>query len=132
MHATTLWIFFFQILGFEFKARGCRTRVINSLFFKFLENESTRFKTILTLSLILRFNLNLGGYSIWSASLIAPYIKKDLKNTRDMSTSHPQYSQESTRKILSRRSSEELEDGFKSTWKPTVLGYEGGLSWIHP
>jgi hypothetical protein len=49
-------------------------------FFKFLEDKSRRFKTILTLSLILRFNLWLGGYSIWSASLIAPHIK-DLKTT---------------------------------------------------
>jgi hypothetical protein len=31
----------------------------------------------LTLSLILRVNLRLGGYSILSASLIAPHIKED-------------------------------------------------------
>jgi hypothetical protein len=31
----------------------------------------------LTLSLILRFNLRLGGYSIWSAIFIAPHIKDD-------------------------------------------------------
>ena len=31
-------------------------------------------KTEVTLSLILRFNIRLGGYSIWSASLRAPYM----------------------------------------------------------
>jgi hypothetical protein len=39
---------------------GCRTRVIDELFFKFLEDKSRRFKTNLTLSLVLRFNLRLG------------------------------------------------------------------------
>jgi hypothetical protein len=46
-----------------------------------LEDKERRFKTNLTLSLILRFNLRLGGYSIWSASLYAPHIKEDLKTT---------------------------------------------------
>jgi hypothetical protein len=57
---------------------GCRTCVINNLFFKLIWKIKTgRFKTNLTLSLILRFNLRLGGYSIWSASFIAPHIKED-------------------------------------------------------
>ena len=30
----------------------------------------------MTLSLILQFNLRLGGYSIWSASICAPYMIK--------------------------------------------------------
>jgi hypothetical protein len=67
-------------LGFGFKARGCGTRVINGLFFKFVWKIKTgRFKTNLTLSLILRFNLRLRGYYIWSAIFIAPYIKEDSK-----------------------------------------------------
>jgi hypothetical protein len=81
---------------------GCGTCVIDGLFFKFLEDKDRRFKTNLTLSLIFRFNLRLGGYSIWSASLIAPHIKKDLKTTRGMSTSQPLCSQESTQKTPSR------------------------------
>jgi hypothetical protein len=63
---------------------GCGTRVIEGLFFKFLEDKSRRFNTNLTLSLILQFNLRLGGYSIWSASFIAPHIKEDLKTTQGM------------------------------------------------
>jgi hypothetical protein len=91
---------------------------------------SIRFKTNLTLSLILRINLRLGGYSIWSASFIAPHIKEDLKTNQGMSTSQPRSSQGSTRKTPSRRSSEELEDAFRSTWEPAVLDHEelGSLS----
>jgi hypothetical protein len=47
-----------------------------------LEDKERRFKTNLTFSLILRFNLRLGGYSIWSAIFIAPHIKEDLKLLR--------------------------------------------------
>ena len=49
----------------DFKSRlgGCETCVINSKLFS-----KTDLKTEMTLSLIHRFNLRLGGYSIWSAS----------------------------------------------------------------
>jgi hypothetical protein len=46
-----------------------------------LEDKDRRLKIKLTISLILRVNLRLGGYSIWSASLIAPHIKEDLTTT---------------------------------------------------
>jgi hypothetical protein len=60
------------------RLRGYRTRVINGLFFEFiLKIKTGRFKTNLTLRLILRFNLRLRGYSIWSASFIAPDTKED-------------------------------------------------------
>jgi hypothetical protein len=45
-------------------------------FSNLLEDKDKRLKIKLTLSLILRVNLRLGCYSIWSASLIAPHIKK--------------------------------------------------------
>jgi hypothetical protein len=45
-------------------------------FLNLLEDKDRRLKIKLTLSLILRVNLRLGGYSIWSVSLIAPHIKK--------------------------------------------------------
>jgi hypothetical protein len=45
-------------------------------FSNLLEDKDRRLKIKLTLSLILRVNLRLGGYSIWSASLLAPHIKK--------------------------------------------------------
>jgi hypothetical protein len=83
----TLWILFFKPWDLDSRLGVCGTRVINGLFFKFLEDKDRRFKTNLTLSLILRFNLRLGGYSIWSASLIEPRIKEDVKATRGMSTS---------------------------------------------
>ena len=49
----------------DFKSRlgGCETSVINGKLF-----QKTDLKTEMTLSLIHRFNLRLGGYSIWSAS----------------------------------------------------------------
>ena len=65
----------FQILRFGFKIQGYGTRVIDDLFFK--KFERSRLKTDLSLSLILQFNLRLGGYSIWSASFITHHIKKD-------------------------------------------------------
>jgi hypothetical protein len=45
-------------------------------FSNLLEDKDRKLEIKLTLSLILRVNLRLRGYSIWSASLIAPHIKK--------------------------------------------------------
>jgi hypothetical protein len=45
-------------------------------FSNLLEDKNRRLWIKLTLSLILRVHLRLGGYFIWSASLIAPHIKK--------------------------------------------------------
>jgi hypothetical protein len=60
------------------KLGGSGTCVISTLFFSnLLEDKDRRLKIELTLSLILRVNLRLKGYSIWSASLIAPHIKED-------------------------------------------------------
>jgi hypothetical protein len=61
----------------ESRLGSCGTRVSSATYFSnLLEDKDRRLKIKLTLSLILRVNLRLGGYSIWSASLIAPYIKK--------------------------------------------------------
>ena len=46
---------------------GCGIYVSEIYFSNFLENKEEE-KTEVTLSLILRFNIRLGGYSIWSAS----------------------------------------------------------------
>jgi hypothetical protein len=56
-------------------------------FSNLLEDKDRRLKIKLTLSLILQVNLRLGGYSIWSASLIAPHIKKTGQLLGGMSTS---------------------------------------------
>jgi hypothetical protein len=57
-----------------------------------LEDKDKRFKANFTLGLILRFNLRLEVYSIWSASLIALHIKEDLTTTQGMSISQPRCS----------------------------------------
>ena len=60
---------------FKFKSRGLRDICIRDLFSIFLENKEE--KTEVTLSLILRFNLRLGGYSIWSASTSCALYDQD-------------------------------------------------------
>jgi hypothetical protein len=61
---------------------GAAGHVSSATYFSnLLEDKDKRFKANLTLGLILRFNLRLGGYSIWSASLIAPHIKEDMTTT---------------------------------------------------
>ena len=54
---------------------GCRIYVSEIYFSNFLENKEE--KTEVTLSLILRFNLRLGGYSIWSASTLRTIYGQD-------------------------------------------------------
>jgi hypothetical protein len=49
-------------------------------FSNLLEDKDRRLKIKLTLSLILRVNLRLEGYSIWSVSSVASQIKEDLTN----------------------------------------------------
>jgi hypothetical protein len=126
-----VWISFSESLGVEFNAQGLQGHMSSTTYFSnLLEDKNRRFKTNLTLGLILRFNLILGGYYIRNTSLIEPRIKEDLTTTRGIITSQPGCSQGNTRKIPSRWSSRELEDAFRSTWKPAVLDYEelGGLS----
>jgi hypothetical protein len=49
----------------------------STYFSNLLEDKDRRVKIELTLSMILQVNLRLGGYSIWSASLITPHTKED-------------------------------------------------------
>jgi hypothetical protein len=79
-------------------------------FSNFLEDKDERFKTNLTLSLILRVNLRLGGYSIWSASSIAPHIKEDLTTTRAMNT----YSLDVVKEVLGRHLQDEVRENSKT------------------
>jgi hypothetical protein len=51
-------------------------------FLNLLEDKDRRLNTKLTLRLILRVNLRLEGYSIWSASSIAPCIKEEREFNR--------------------------------------------------
>ena len=61
------WILKSKLEDLKFKARGCGICASEIYFSIFLENKEGK-KTEVTLSLILRFNLRLGGYSIWSVS----------------------------------------------------------------
>ena len=62
------WILYSKSWNLDSRLEGCGTRVIDAYFSKFWKIKTRRLKTNLTLSLILWFNLRLGGYSIWSAS----------------------------------------------------------------
>jgi hypothetical protein len=67
----------FQNLGIWIQGSGAAGHVSSATYFlNLLEDKDRRLKIKLTVSLILRVNLRLGGYSIWSASLVAPHIKK--------------------------------------------------------
>jgi hypothetical protein len=71
----------FQNLGIWIQGSGTVGHVSSATYFSnLLEHKDTRLKIKLTLSLILRVNLRLGGYSIWSASFIATPYKRRLHN----------------------------------------------------
>jgi hypothetical protein len=90
-------------LGIWIQGSRAAGHILSATYFSnLLEDKDRRLKIKLTLSLILRVNLSIGGYSIWSASLIAPHIKEDLTTTRGMSTSQPRCSQGRTRRTPSR------------------------------
>ena len=57
-----------SIKDFDLRLEGCGICASEIYFSNFLENNEGK-KTEITLSLILRFNLRLEGYSIWSASI---------------------------------------------------------------
>jgi hypothetical protein len=68
----------FQNLGIWIQGSGAVGHVSSVTYFSnLLEDKGRRLKIELTLSMILRVNLRLGGYSIQSASLILPHIKED-------------------------------------------------------
>jgi hypothetical protein len=72
-----LWILYSKTLRIWIEGSGAAGHVSLSTYFSnLLEDKDRRLKIKLTLNLIRRVNLRLGGYSIWSASLITPHIKK--------------------------------------------------------
>ena len=87
-----------------------------------------------TLKLILRINLRLGGYSIWSAIFIAPHKEDQVLKILNLLGQEAPRSFEAAREVLE----EFLQDQiFKRSrillqkyQKPAVIGYEelGGLS----
>ena len=67
------------------RLEGCQICASEIYFSNFLENKEGK-KTEVTLNLILRFNLRLGGYSIWSASTSHTIDDQDFGG---LSTSQP-------------------------------------------
>jgi hypothetical protein len=69
-----------------------------------------RLKIKLTLSQILWVNLRLEGYSIWSASLIAPHIKK----TRQLLGAWAPHSLDTAKKVLGGHLQNEVRENSKT------------------
>jgi hypothetical protein len=93
-----------------------------------LKDKERRIKTNLTVSRILRFNLRLRGYSIWSGIFIAHHIKEDLKLLGVWAPHSLEAVKYSTKAFKT-----ELQKKPKTTLEvlkmPAVLGYKelGGL-----
>jgi hypothetical protein len=92
------------------------------------KSKQRRFKTNVTLSLILRFNLRIGGYSIWSTIFHrTPYQRSNSEHEHLIASMQPRkYSKKNFKTELQKKpktTSEVLEE-------PAVLSYEelGGLS----
>jgi hypothetical protein len=85
--------------GFGLKARGLQDTCHRLFIFRiYSTDKKRRFKTNLTLSLILRFNLGLGGYSIWNVIFHRTPYKRRLEAIWGMSTSYPRCNQGSSRR----------------------------------
>jgi hypothetical protein len=70
-------------LGIWIQGSSAAGNVSSAIYFSnLLKDKDRKFKANLTLGLILRFNLRLGDYSIWSVSLTTPHIKEDLTTIR--------------------------------------------------
>jgi hypothetical protein len=73
MYAMFIWILFSKIFGTWIQdSRATRYVSLMDYFLNYLKDKERRFKADLALSLILRFKLRLGGYSIWCAILSHP------------------------------------------------------------
>jgi hypothetical protein len=75
LHATTIGSLFPNLRDLDSRLGGCGICGID-YFRIYLKIKKGRFKTNVTLSLILRFNLRLEGYSLWSAILQSHTIPK--------------------------------------------------------
>jgi hypothetical protein len=107
-------------------------------FSNLLEDKDKRLKIELALSLILRVNLRLGGYSIWSASLIAPYVKEDNYSGYDhlIASTQPRKYSEDTFKMefgRTRRRLQKYSDACSSRLRRARAlvrpGYMGLYTW---
>ena len=112
------WILKSKLKDLNSRLGGCRICALEIYFLNFLENK-WRNKTEVTLSLILRFNLRLGGYSIWSASTSSTsQPQSNRKNLEDYSMSSKE-GPEATRRMFWLL--EVLEDAQPSTQAPISI-----------
>jgi hypothetical protein len=122
-------------LGFGFNAWGLQGHVSSVTYFSnLLEDKDRRFKTNLTLSLILRCQPKAQRLLHTECEFNRTPYKRRLDNYSGhehlTASMQPRNYLEDTFKMEFR----ELEDPFRNTWKPTVLDYEelGGLSDLGP
>jgi hypothetical protein len=117
LHVTILWILYSKNLGIWIQGSGAVGYVSSATSFSnLLEDKDRRLKIKLTLSLILRVNLRLRGYSIWSASLIAPHIKK----TGQLFETRAPHSLDAAKEILGGHLQDEVWENSKTPLE--VLG----------
>ena len=98
----------------DFKSRlgGCETCVINDKLFSRKDHEDQE----MTLSLILRFNLRLGGYSIWSASIAHHIRRRDSGLEHLIALSHPKkYSEDYSKLSTNSRSKQWVPEALTNT-----------------
>ena len=114
-----------RIRDFDLRLGGIGICASEIYFSIFLENKKGK-KTEVTLSLILRFNLRLGGYSIWSASTSrtiydqdfgawAPYSLGATTSTWRTTRWSRRRNPETTRRMFWLL--EVLDDALPSTWR---------------
>jgi hypothetical protein len=106
---------------FGFKARGLQDTCHQLFIFRmYLKDKKRRFKTNLTLNLILRFNLRLGGYSIWSAIFHRTPYKRRLEAIRGIAP----HSLDATKEVLE----EDLQDGVSEEAKDYFISTRNACS----
>jgi hypothetical protein len=91
----------FQTLDIWIQGSEATGHVSSATYFSnLLEDKDRKFKIKLTLSLILRVNLRLGGLLHMECEFNRTPYREDWTTTRGMSTSQPRRSQRSTRKTF--------------------------------
>jgi hypothetical protein len=99
LHATILCILYSKTLGIWIQGSRAAGHVLLLTYFSnLLKDKDRRLKIKLTLSLILRVNLRLGGLLHMECEFNRTPYKEDLITTRSLSTSEPRHSQGSTRR----------------------------------
>jgi hypothetical protein len=102
---------------------GCEICVLEIYCSNFLKNNEGKKKTKVILSLILRFNLRLGGYFIWSASTLHTIYDQDFEAWAPHSLEATRSTWRTTRRIwrAGQKQLEENSDYLKYSTTPSQL-----------